>query len=261
MILKPELLKKIRSSFGLNIYEAKVWLALLAKGVSSAGEIAEMSGVPRSRTYDVLESLEKQGFAIEKIGKPVKYIAVKPDTVLEKLKRNTMTEAEERAKTLSNLKGTSEYDELEVLHKQGITPVKSTDLSGALKGRSNIYSQLAEMLENAKEEIILVTTDKSLQDEMKVLKPICTKLAKHGIKIKIAANADAEKTKQLSKELGTEVRNMSLNARFCIIDGKSIMFMLTDKADEKEEDLGIWINSEFFAAALKSLFDMAWQKP
>ena len=88
MILRPELVKKIRDYFGLNIYETKVWLALIGKGIASAGEVADISGVPRSRTYDVLESLEKRGFAIAKIGKPVKYLAVKPEIVIEKLKQN-----------------------------------------------------------------------------------------------------------------------------------------------------------------------------
>jgi hypothetical protein len=90
-----------------------------------------------------------------------------------------------------------------------------------------------------------------------MLKPICSKLKKHGISVKIATNAEQEKLKQFSKELGTEVKSMELNARFCIVDGKSIMFMLADKSDE---EIGIWINSEFFASALKSLFEMAWQK-
>ena len=76
MIVNQELVKKIKDYFNLNIYETKVWLALLSKGIASAGEIAELSGVPRSRTYDVLESLEKQGFAIAKIGKPTRSIAV-----------------------------------------------------------------------------------------------------------------------------------------------------------------------------------------
>jgi len=69
MLVKQELINKIKDYFDLNVYETKVWLALLGKGVASAGEIAEISGVPRSRTYDVLESLEKKGFAIIKIGK------------------------------------------------------------------------------------------------------------------------------------------------------------------------------------------------
>ena len=93
MMLKPELVKEIKHSFKLNIYETKVWLALLQKGVASAGEIAEISNVPRSRTYDVLESLEKQGFAIMKLGKPVKYLAVNPSMVLDKLKNNLVREA------------------------------------------------------------------------------------------------------------------------------------------------------------------------
>ena len=95
MIMKQELVKRIREYFDLNIYETKVWIALLSKGIASAGEIAAISGVPRSRTYDVLESLEKRGFAIIKIGKPVKYIAVKPTEVLEKMKSFTMQEAQE----------------------------------------------------------------------------------------------------------------------------------------------------------------------
>src|SRR3990167_3624852 len=104
MMIKPELVKRIKEYFNLNIYETKVWIALLSKGIASAGEIASISGVPRSRTYDVLESLEKRGFAIVKIGKPVKYIAVKQIEVIEKLKSNTMNDAQERVKSLSNLK-------------------------------------------------------------------------------------------------------------------------------------------------------------
>ena len=107
MITKPELVKRVRDYFNLNIYETKVWLALLSKGIASAGEIAELSGVPRSRTYDVLESLEKRGFAITKIGKPVKYISVKPTEVIEKMKSKTMHEANEKVKSLSGLKDTT----------------------------------------------------------------------------------------------------------------------------------------------------------
>src|SRR3989344_6770238 len=116
MIIKPELVKKIKDYFNLNIYETKVWFALLSKGIASAGEIAEISGVPRSRTYDVLESLEKMGFTIMKLGKPVKYIAVKPNVIIEKLKSNAQRESEEKIQTLSKIKSAEEYHELEQLY-------------------------------------------------------------------------------------------------------------------------------------------------
>src|SRR4030043_866743 len=108
MMFKNEMVKKIKDYFDLNVYETKVWLALLSKGIATAGEVADISGVPRSRAYDVLESLEKKGFAILKLGKPVKYIGVKPKLILEKLKNNVRSDADERIVTLSHVTSTNE---------------------------------------------------------------------------------------------------------------------------------------------------------
>src|SRR3989338_7170129 len=112
MILKTQVIRKVKEDIDLNIYETKVWLAGLSKGIVTAGETAEISGVPRSRTYDVLEALAKRGFAIVKVGKPVRYVAVEPKTVLERMQTNVMNHAQEKIGTLSNLKNTSEYSEL-----------------------------------------------------------------------------------------------------------------------------------------------------
>jgi len=77
MIVKDEFLSRLRKIFGLNLYEVKVWTALLSRGTSTAGELSNISDVPRSRTYDILESLEKKGFIIMKLGKPIKFVALK----------------------------------------------------------------------------------------------------------------------------------------------------------------------------------------
>ena len=87
MIVKDDFLSKIRSLFSLNLYEARIWTALLSRGVSTAGELSDIGNVPRSRAYDVLESLEKKGFIIMKLGKPIKYLAVEPKNVVEKVKK------------------------------------------------------------------------------------------------------------------------------------------------------------------------------
>ena len=86
MIVKKEFLKKLKD-FGLNTYESKLWTALLSRGVSTAGELSDIANVPRSRSYDVLESLEKKGFIIMKLGKPIKYIAVTPSEVVDRVKK------------------------------------------------------------------------------------------------------------------------------------------------------------------------------
>src|SRR4030042_38870 len=101
MILSQELINRIKDHFDLNLYETKVWLALLSKGVASVGEVAALSRVPRSRTYDVLESLEKKGFAIIRMGKPVKYLGGKPQIILE---RNNQ-ECQKRGSNLHKCRG------------------------------------------------------------------------------------------------------------------------------------------------------------
>ena len=103
MIVGKEFLGKLKD-FGLNSYEVKLWVALLSRGVSTAGELSDIANVPRSRTYDVLESLEKKGFIILKIGKPIKYMAIEPQRVVEVLKKNIHSEAATRAEMVENLK-------------------------------------------------------------------------------------------------------------------------------------------------------------
>ena len=99
IIVSKELIEKLKV-FGLNSYEAKIWTALLSRGVSTAGELSDIANVPRSRAYDILESLEKKGFIVSKIGKPIKYIAISPEEVIERVKKNMKKEAEERVKAL-----------------------------------------------------------------------------------------------------------------------------------------------------------------
>lgn len=258
MMIKTELVKKIKDYFGLNIYETKVWLALLSKGVASAGEIAELSGVPRSRTYDVLESLEKQGFAIEKIGKPVKYIAVKPTAIVEKLKTNTLNDAQEKVKTLSSLKQTKEYTELEELHKTGMVPVKQQEISGAIRGKINLYSQIREMLENSEKEVIISMPASELENKNRVFNGMFERLKKSNIKIKIALSGTEEEIKKVEDKFKFKASKMDIKSKFFISDRKQALFIITNSPED--EQIGIWIDSDFFASSLAYLFELAVKK-
>jgi len=257
MIIKPELVKKIKDYFNLNIYETKVWIALLGKGVASAGEIAEMSGVPRSRTYDVLESLEKQGFAISRIGKPAKYIAVKPGVILEKLKSNMVREAEDKVKLLTKLKDSAEYTEIESLYHTGIKPVRHEDLSGSIKGKSTIYNHMRELLENAKKEVIICTSSKDFSDKIRLFTSLIEKLNKYGIKVRIALSGNEQDIKKLSMKVKQKIKKVEMNAKFFIIDQEQILFMLSDQSTA-EDETAIWLNTSFFTNAMVYLFNQIW---
>lgn len=255
MLVKQELINKIRDYFNLNIYETKVWLALLGKGVASAGEIAEISRVPRSRTYDVLESLEKKGFAIIKLGKPVKYIGIKPHLILEKLKNNVRSDAEEKIVNLVNLKNTDEFSKLEKLYKEGINPIKKEDYSAALKGRSNISNYLREILQNASKEVIICTSANDVNSKLKLFQQTIESLNKENIKVRIALSGEERIIKKISEVLKLKIKKIDVDAKFFIIDRKEILFYISK--DKNQDDVAVWINSEFFAQAFAALFDKA----
>jgi len=262
MIIKEEFLSRLRKIFDLNLYEVKVWTALLSRGTSTAGELSNISDVPRSRTYDILESLEKKGFIIMKLGKPIKFVALKPDEVVERVKKNLMKDASERTKRLETLKGDEVLEELTGLFTKGIKFVEPSDLSGSLRGRQNLYNHLDMMIRDAEKTITLVTTAEGLNRKLEVLMPSLEKCKKRGVKIRIAAPIDNNNLK-VAKEFKkvAEVRYLEgMKARFVVIDGNQLMFMLLD--DEKfhpNYDTGVWINTEFFARALEELFELAWK--
>jgi HTH-type transcriptional regulator, sugar sensing transcriptional regulator len=256
MIIKPELVNQIKDHFNLNIYETKVWLALLGKGVASAGEIAEVSGVPRSRTYDVLESLEKRGFAIMKLGKPVKYIAVKPNIIIEKLKTNTLRNANEKIQTISKLKTTTEYKELEQLYNVGIQPVKQEDISGSVRGKSTIYNHVKELLENAKKEITICTSANELLTKSRFFSLVLDRLKKANIKMKIALSGEEKDIKKINNKFKIKAKHIDVDTRFFIADNEQVLFMISN-SNMPDEEIAVWLNTPFFASTLGFMFDQA----
>ncbi|PIN79489.1 hypothetical protein COV16_03930 [Candidatus Woesearchaeota archaeon CG10_big_fil_rev_8_21_14_0_10_34_8] len=261
MIVKEEFLSKLRRYFKLNLYEVKIWAALLSRGVSTAGELSDIANVPRSRSYDVLESLEKKGFVVMKLGKPIKYMAVAPHEVVERVKKNMKQDTEERVKRLEDLKGTELIGELNSLHEQGIDLVEPADLSGSLRGRHNLYNHLELTIRNAEQSVILMTTSQGLIRKVEGLKPTLEKIKKRGVKIRVAAPLTKD-TANAVKDLSdvAEIRHTDSNARFCVVDGKEIIFMVLDDQDvHPTYDIGIWVNTPFFANAMEDLFNVAWQ--
>ncbi len=261
MIVKEEFLNKLRSLFGLNLYEVRIWSALLSRGVSTAGELSDIGNVPRSRAYDVLESLEKKGFVVMKLGKPIKYIAVEPKEVVERVKKYINKDSQAKVKRLDSLKGTDVLNELNTLHTEGIEFIEPTDLSGAVRGRHNLYTHLEMMVRGATKSIIIATTSKGVLRKVEALKTELERLKRKGVKIRIAAPITKENSHIIS-EVGkfAEIKNSKMDTRFCIVDGKELMFMvLNDEEVHPTYDVGVWVNTPYFATAMENMFENNWK--
>ncbi|MBW2980070.1 hypothetical protein KY360_01460 [Candidatus Woesearchaeota archaeon] len=253
MIVQKEFLNEIKLYFNINAYEVKLWTALLSRGIATAGELADISGVPRSRCYDVLESLEKKGFIIQKIGKPIKYIAVQPEVITERVKKQVNLDAEQQMGIIDGIKSTDVFKELELLHKTGIDHVDPSDLTNSISGRENLYRLMKDMIERAKTSITIATTELGLKRKTPFLKKTLKVLQKKGIKTTLIIPANAAVDKSIKNIV--KIKKINSNVRFVNIDNKEILFMLTSDEVNPNYDSGVWIKSKFFTNALQGLFE------
>lgn len=262
MIVQQELLKKIKD-FGLNSYEAKIWTALLSRGISSAGELSDISNVPRSRTYDVLESLEKKGFVMMKLGKPIKYMAIPPTEVIDIIKKKIREDSIRQELSMDELRKSDVLDQLTQLHVNGIDTVEPTDLVGMIKNRDNIYDYLENMIKRAEKSIYIMTSTDGMIRKIQHLEKSLKKAADKGVIVKMLLPYNKE-TEKIEKELKgiVEMKNFTeVKSRFILIDDSKLLFFITnDKDVHPTYDVAIWIETSFFAESIKGFFELMWKK-
>lgn len=262
MIVEKKFLNKLKQ-FGLNSYEAKIWTALLSRGISTAGELSDISNVPRSRSYDVLENLEKKGFIIMKIGKPIKYIAVKPEDVLERVKKNTLEEAQKHAEAVEEIRTTDVFEQLDSLYSNGIDMIEPSEMSGSFRSRDQVYSQIENMIKGSEKSVFIMTTEEGFIRKATNLKRQLKKAHERNVKIKIIAPIN-DNSKNYVDEISeyAEIKSYdNIKARICIVDEKQMTFMLLDDKNVNSSfDAGVWINTEFMAKAISKMFDQVWQE-
>ena len=238
--------------FDLNSYELKIWKTLLRNGVSTAGDLSEQTDVPRSRSYDVLESLEKKGFVVQQIGKPIRYIAVPPGEVLRRVKAEVQDEAENKVSHLDNLQGSSMLDKLQSLYESDMDPEDPEDIIKHAASHQAARKRLASLIRTAEDTVRIVTHHPSLYTNTSFLNSF-NSLNHRDIPVNILASDD------INEDLPENVtlRHHTINAEFTLVDDGSAFVFITppDKAEAK----GMTLSAPFFTKSLLQLFDKAWQ--
>jgi sugar-specific transcriptional regulator TrmB len=267
MIGSPELMDALKG-IGLNLYERKLWAALLAKGTATAGELSGIANVPRSRTYDVLQTLADKGFVIVQTAKPLRYVAISPAESLEKVKERLREKYKEFEEKIDRLKNSNLINELNKLHEQGLTLILPEEMTGSLKGKYSVLQQMDSMFRNASSSINILTTPAGLNELFENHISLLKKLNEKGVKIKIATKADKSASDAIKALSGiAEVRNITsdefpLSGRFYVVDGQQMMLGLSDpELVHSSQDMMFWTKSEHAARnIIDPLFGLIWQK-
>lgn len=129
-------------NLGLTQYEAKAFKALVSAGTTTPFQISKISGIPRARIYDTLESLLKKGLIMkeELMDGSKTYRSIPIDVFLEQQQQNWKTSFQVMEEGLKQLESQQLKDESYVT---------------TINGTESILSFCRNLIQNAERQVLL----------------------------------------------------------------------------------------------------------
>jgi sugar-specific transcriptional regulator TrmB len=224
--------------YGLTEYEGRTYLALLAAGPATARDLANVSRVPRTKIYGVLDELHAKGLVQLLPERPKRYEAVPVDKYLAQFEA-------EIQKKLDALRADREQMAREFPRAQQRQQERAGSFN-VVKGRKNVVARLLEMVQRAEEDIV-VTGSAALAVRLLFHLPDLEQAKARGVQVRILCpvtdtNGAAVERLRLVAEVRPSAQS-SQGSGTAIVDGReSLMchFVPDDEHLFKGDDVGIW---------------------
>ncbi|MFA5797541.1 MAG: helix-turn-helix domain-containing protein [Candidatus Woesearchaeota archaeon] len=228
-------------NYGLSDKEANVYLICLKTGQASANRIAELAGLARSTTYDILDRLKSLGLVTTCIiDNKTQFIANNPDVLL--------TSLSEKKQSIENI-----LPSLKEIFKK----VEDKPNAEVFQGKIAIIKLFDEILDHATTLKVIGSQGNALEKIGYHPEKFRLKRLEKKIKIKQILEISLE-SKKIKEDKFTEVRFLkSLN------NSKEGMFIFDDYVYHilfQYEISAIKIKSKDHTEAIAILFDELWKK-
>lgn len=230
---------------GLTEYETKAYFTLITYGALTASQISENAGVPYSKVYDVLGSLEKKGWIESKRGRPSRYYPKPPLEALEAVKlRLESTIRESKQQVLS---------ELQPIHEK--KEVRERPDVWIIRGEFNILAKLQETLSKTKTELMIAAP--IISDALAAtFTPALFHLKNAGVKTMIMTTKTTDnKRLRVSEAAEVRIRDQMFGGGI-ISDEKEVLLIL---GEEEKPVLAIWSNHIGLTKFARNYFEFLWQ--
>jgi sugar-specific transcriptional regulator TrmB len=143
-----------------------------------------------------------------------------------------------------------EFKEIDRLSERLRTKVKEAPESKehdspvwVLKNRENIYSKIDSLINNAKQSILIASSESGIKRKIETYGDSLRQAKKRGVNITIMTPTENEHTKRAS-EYATIVKKPH-DQRMFIADDNVLLFLSPEHEEKKE--MGAWIKSQHFA--------------
>lgn len=220
---------------GLTMYEAEAYVTLTSLISSTATEIAEKSGIPRSKIYDVLKGLVKKNFIEVEDGRPQTYHVKSPVEVLSREKERINAEIDD---TLTRLT---------YIYENGMSQVQAP--IWRIYGVEKIIAQEVEIISRAKNSVNM-RIGFLFEGEGEALIKAFKK--RRNLKVNILAsqtcyiNGEEVNIIKMFKDEGINIQKADIPfVKVLISDSKEMMHTYTKFSEDKrdvipETAIGIW---------------------
>ncbi len=174
--------RKSLEKIGLTSYEIRTFSALLQSGELTASDLSQKSGVPYSKVYEVLGTLEEKGWIGSDDARPTKYFAKSPSTGLETTKQKMENDFSQHQNIILH--------ELVPLYEKSGTSERP-DI-WVLSGAVNIASKILEMVDICRNEVMIALPEAGVELVKQAL-PKLRSLHDRGVQITILASDKMDK--------------------------------------------------------------------
>lgn len=240
---------------GLTEYEARAYAELVLLGPSPATELCKVATIPKSKIYDVLESLMSKQMVEVFEEKPKLFRAIDSSIAIKSLvaeKEAQFKAIKEKASILiSQLKALKNREEV----TEGIWEQNGEKAEEAL-------NKLAEMFERANEYTISITRDFSLSSTLREAIKSCLR---RKVKVMMICMGITKENFYgakwcLEQKIPLRIFEAKIHPRILVVDGKEVAIRLdSNPTARKFKFKTIWSNDPSFVAVMDSYMKNLWK--
>ena len=244
------------SKFKLSKNETRVYLYLARFGAHKAQNIAESLGVHRTEAYKILKRLESQGLITKIMERPMKFVAIPFEQVLENL-------IEERRQRIHQM----ELRKTELLRiwrslpePTNIKKVKET--FQVLEGKRHISVRINELLEGCNKKFDLILSDQNVLwlYNTTFFDDLIELTCNGDIALRLLTNYSPTSNyvlERLDVDKGdfAYIRQYIIPG-FLIADDKEMILLMDDHNDLN----GMWTNYQTMIQSYSILFNLLWKE-
>lgn len=253
---------------GLSKREIQVYMFLAKSGVQSTSFVAKRLKMERVQAYRTFKKLQEKGFIEATIERPTRFTIVPFEMLLEAFintKKSEIANLNEQKESLMSTWRAISAPESE-------RPVTKFSV---ITGKKKIHAKMLNMIEEAKKEVLILTTSLGLiqEDIAGIFDAIPLPAQKRGVKFQIITDISEDNLKIMERickdfavaNADVKCRHLNLDARFFprfLIKDKEEAILYAPIGEKtsvlKLEDEGLWINDRMFISILKAFFVQMW---